>query len=83
MNNILRVTSLDYDPADKELHKVTFGGKYALQYPEIQKEKEEKLENSLVELKVQKKNLVENFQNIIYETIIKYEESLQKIIEEL
>lgn len=28
MNNILRITSLEYEPADKELLKVTFNGKY-------------------------------------------------------
>ena len=34
---ILRVTSLDYEPADKQLHKVTFEGHYANRYPKLTK----------------------------------------------
>ena len=33
MNNILRITSLEYQPSDKELLKVTFNGKYDIKYP--------------------------------------------------
>ena len=35
MKNVVRITSLEYEPSDQDLHAVTFDGKFAQEFPEI------------------------------------------------
>ena len=37
IRRILRVSSIDYEPADQDLHKVTFEGHYSNRYPKLTK----------------------------------------------